>query len=122
MKSYLALTFPSNTVNQPVLKEWKLREGTSIQVGDAIFIYGEGSHQKLFTSQATGTFKAFLIKEGEALIPGCMVGVLQVEDAEAKRCEDAGLGHPLTPEEAKGGMSYAEAASIRLPPESKDPM
>lgn len=116
MKAYLALTFQPDPSTRPLLKEWRLREGREVRIGDPLFIYGEGSHAKTFDSKASGTFKAFLWKEGEALEPGCMIGVLEVEESDAKQGEGEGWGCILTPEEAKGGMTYAEAASIRLPP------
>lgn len=118
MKSYLALTFSQDFGNNPILKEWKIREGHPIASGETLFLFGEGSHQKEFKSEANGIFKAFLWREGDALKPGEMVAVLQVEDSEAKQCEEKGVGVALTPEEAKGGMTYAEAASIRLPPQN----
>lgn len=121
MKAYFALTFNQNFGNSPVLKEWKTREGHTIAQGDTLFLFGEGPQQKEFKSEATGTFKAFLWREGESLKAGELVAILQVEPEEAKRCEGAGAGLSLTPEEAKGGMSYAEAASIRLPPEETKP-
>ncbi|MDX1386499.1 MAG: hypothetical protein R3257_02840 [bacterium] len=116
MKAYLALTFHSEQGTRPLLKEWRLREGREIQAGDPLFVYGEGSHAKIFEAKATGVFKAFLWKEGESLEPGCMIGVMEVNEADAKQGENEGWGCILTPEEAKGGMTYAEAASIRLPP------
>ncbi len=119
MKSYLALTFSNDFGNTPILKEWKIREGKTVAVGDSLFLFGEGSQQKDFKSLASGIFKAYLWREGEALTHGEMIAVLEVEETEAKRCEAAGFGLTLSPEEAKGGMSYAEAASIRLPPKSK---
>jgi hypothetical protein len=41
--------------------------------------------------------------------------VLQVEEKIAAKSVKDGWGKAITPEEVKTGMSYAEAASIRLP-------
>ena len=116
MAQYLALLYKSDNSEPGILQKWSFREGESIQKGDSLFTYTQGSEQKTFPAAIEGTFKAFLWKEGEALQPGCMVAVLQVAEADAPDCENRGIGKILTPEEAKGGMSYAEAASIRLPP------
>lgn len=116
MAQYLALLFASDLADPPVLKKWTPREGDPLQAGDPLFTYTQGSEQKTFHSGAEGIFKTFLWKEGEILHPGCMVAVLQVANETGSDCEDRGIGKILTPEEAKGGMSYAEAASIRLPP------
>jgi hypothetical protein len=115
MEKYLALFFKSDYSNKPVLKEWQIREGKQVQTGDTLFTYGEGASQKKFTSKVSGTFKVFLWKEGQALEAGCEVAVLQVEEKIAAKSVKDGWGKAITPEEVKTGMSYAEAASIRLP-------
>lgn len=115
MAEYLSLFFQSDYANHPVLKEWITREGQTLNKGDPLFIYGEGATQKHFYSSVSGTFKTFLCKEGETLIPGISVAVLQVSAEIAAESVKNGLGKTISPEEAKKGMSYAEAASIRHP-------
>jgi pyruvate/2-oxoglutarate dehydrogenase complex dihydrolipoamide acyltransferase (E2) component len=117
MKEYLALIFNSSATERAVLKRWLLREGQEVKAQQKLFTYSEGKAEKNFTSPVNGTFKAFLWKEEEALDPDAMVAVMQVDSKVAAKSVDMGEGKILTPEEAKGGMSYAEAASIRLPPE-----
>ena len=119
MKEYLALLFNSHGAQHPVLKRWLLREGQEVKAKQKLFTYTEGDAEKNFSSPVGGTFKAFLWKEESTLDPDAMVAVLQVDAKISAEAVAKGEGKILTPEEAKGGMSYAEAASIRLPPESK---
>ena len=116
-KTYLALTFFSENNSKLKLKEWKIREDQTVHQGDDLFTFENEGQEKAFTSQCQGTFKAFLWKEGEELFPGKMIAILQTDAKDAELCEKNNHGILLTPQEAKGGMSYAEAASIRLPPE-----
>jgi pyruvate/2-oxoglutarate dehydrogenase complex dihydrolipoamide acyltransferase (E2) component len=117
MKEYLALFFNSSAPQRVVLKQWLLREGQEVKSQQKLFTYMEGGAEKNFVSPVSGTFKAFLWKEDAPLHPDAMVAVLQVDAKTANQSVAKGEGKILTPEEAKGGMSYAEAASIRLPPE-----
>lgn len=117
MKEYLALLFNSAAPQQAVLKRWLLREGQEVKAQQKLFTYSEGASEKSFVSPVSGTFKAFLWREEETLDPNAMVAVLQLDAKTAEKSAAKGEGKILSPEEAKGGMSYAEAASIRLPPE-----
>jgi pyruvate/2-oxoglutarate dehydrogenase complex dihydrolipoamide acyltransferase (E2) component len=119
MKEYLALLFNSSGPQRAILKKWLLREGQEVVAQQKLFTYLDGGAEKNFSSPVSGTFKAFLWKEDAALDPDAMVAVFQVDAKVAEKSVATGEGKILTPEEAKGGMSYAEAASIRLPPESK---
>ncbi len=116
MTTYLALYFAPHSDAFPTLQEWQVRENQIINIGQTLFHFGEASKLKTFSSPVAGVFKTFLWKEGETLMPGEPVAVAEVDSAIAKQLEEKGLGRILSPEEAKSGMSYAEAASIRLPP------
>lgn len=118
MKAYLALMFQSSHSGPVLLKRWLLREGTEVVPQQELFSFSTGGKDQVFPSPIAGTFKAFLWKEEETLHDGDMIAVLQVEEKAARDAVENGLGKILSPEEAKGGMSYAEAASIRLPPEA----
>jgi pyruvate/2-oxoglutarate dehydrogenase complex dihydrolipoamide acyltransferase (E2) component len=115
MKEFLALFFITEDSGMPALQVWLSREGQAFQAGDALFTYGEEGAEKTFTAPVPGTFKTFLCKEGESLKSGMGVAVIEVTEEIASRCEVQGLGKILSKEEAKQGMSYAEAASIRHP-------
>lgn len=116
MAQYLALYFDQSPSDGPLLNRWLAKEGQEINKGDPLFTYGDEDQSKEFSSRASGKFKVYLWKEGEALQTNCEVAVLQVAEEEAQAIMAGGWGKIITPDEAKTGMSYAEAASIRLPP------
>ncbi len=117
MKHYFALAFNIDLGDQssPVIKKWLVRERNEIKASQALFCYQTEGQESEFCSPLTGVFKAFLLKEDEALQPGSLVAVLEVSEEEQKKGIAAPWGQAITPDEANRGMNYVEAASIRMP-------
>lgn len=120
MKTYLSLFFRSDLAGISLLKEWLVRENQEIRESDPLLRHSTPEEEATFNACVSGTFKTFLWKEEEPLHVGSSVAVLQVDPEVAQDCVQKGLGKIITPEEAKTGLSYAEAASIRLPPSDEE--
>jgi len=114
MTQYLALIFPDSEPAGSTLSQFVKTQGSQIKAGDTLFLYRREGEAFGFSSAATGLLKVFLEKEGDALVPGKEVVVLEVAPEHAAQLEKQGLGKILHPEELK---ELADAASIRLPPE-----
>lgn len=117
MANYFSIFFKSKFANSPTLKTWLVDRGDKIVRGQDLFLYGEGVQQKKFQSSIDGIIKIILIEEGQNLSPNCELAVLIVEENDAKESLQKGDGQFIEPDELK---RLAEAASIRLPPESTE--
>lgn len=118
MAEYFILYFQAPSLDNAVLQKWLLEEDQPAGPEQPLFSYLNGGHKAVYSSPVPGLFKVHLTKEGRQLQAGAEVAVLSVEEPEAKRAAAQGLGKIIKPEELDETIAHAEAASIRLPPES----
>jgi len=114
MAEYFILYFKEAT--PATLKQWLQQEGQLIQTSEPFFSWNDGGHDREYFCPVPGKFKVHLYKEGSPLSADSEIAILTVEDSEAQKAEEKGLGKILRPEELDKTIAHAEAASIRLPP------
>ena len=112
MKYFLALLPPKESI---ILAKWLLPEKSYLSLNTPLFEYEYQGSVHSFLSPIEGTLRVFLQREGTPLNLQEGVAVFEVTQAEQQRAVEQKLGIAITPEEFKHGMSYAEAASIRMP-------
>ncbi|MCP5467877.1 MAG: hypothetical protein H7A32_01235 [Deltaproteobacteria bacterium] len=117
MKNYFALVFlPNSPTNEKaLLSKWLIREQNEVKKSQALFQFKVGDQEQSYTSPISGIFKAYLYKEGEEIETGRPIAVFEISEEEQKQALEESLGKVITPDEANQGMSYVEAASIRMP-------